>query len=41
MIDTKTLFWITLLWAVIAYLVVPRLWAFYFRNHPLLTLRPA
>jgi LssY C-terminus len=34
--DTKTLLLIALLWAVGAYVVVPRLWAFYFRRHPLL-----
>ncbi len=36
MSDTKTLLLITLVWVVIAYLVVPRLWALYFRRHPLL-----
>jgi hypothetical protein len=34
--DTQTLLLITLVWAVIAYLIVPRIWAFYFRRHPLL-----
>jgi hypothetical protein len=37
MIDTKTLLWITAVWAVAAYLIVPRLWARYYRRHPLLT----
>jgi len=36
MSDTKTLLLITLVWAAIAYLVVPWLWALYFRRHPLL-----
>lgn len=36
MSDTKILLLITLVWAAIAYLVVPRLWALYFRRHPLL-----
>ena len=34
--DTKTLLLITLLWAVAAYVIVPRLWLLYFRRHPLL-----
>jgi hypothetical protein len=37
MIDTKTLLLITLIWAAIAYLIVPRLWALYFRRHPILS----
>ena len=32
--DTKTLLLITLAWAVAAYLIVPKLWAIYFRHHP-------
>jgi hypothetical protein len=35
--DTETLVLITLAWAVAAYLIVPRLWAIYFRRHPPLT----
>lgn len=37
MIDTQTLLLIALAWAVVAYLIVPRLWVAYFRRHPLLT----
>ncbi|MGB6389521.1 MAG: hypothetical protein WBF23_08590, partial [Methyloceanibacter sp.] len=37
MIDTQTLRQIALAWAVVAYLIVPRLWVAYFRRHPLLT----
>jgi LssY C-terminus len=37
MSDTKTLLLIALVWALGAYLIVPRMWAFYFRRHPLLT----
>ena len=36
MLDTKTLLLLTLLWAVASYVIVPRLWVFYFRRHPLL-----
>lgn len=36
MIDTKTLLWITLVWAVAAYLIIPKLWVLYFRRHPVL-----
>ena len=32
--NTKTLLLITLAWASAAYLIVPRLWALYFRRHP-------
>ena len=32
--DTKTLLLIALAWAVAAYLIVPRLWAAYYRRHP-------
>ena len=32
--DTKTLLLITLAWAVAAYLIVPKLWAIYFRHRP-------
>src|SRR5262245_64333646 len=35
--ETNTLLLIALLWALVAYVIVPRLWAFYFRRHPLLT----
>jgi LssY-like putative type I secretion system component LssY len=35
--DTKALVLITLAWAVAAYLIVPRLWAIYYRRHPPLT----
>ena len=34
LIDTKTLLLITLVWAVAAYLVVPRLWVRHFRRRP-------
>jgi hypothetical protein len=34
--DTKTLLFITLAWAVAAYVIVPRLWVLYFRRHPFL-----
>ena len=34
--DTETLLLIALVWALGAYLIVPRMWAFYFRRHPLL-----
>lgn len=37
MSDTKTLLLIALVWALGAYLIVPRMWAFYFRRHPPLT----
>ncbi len=37
MIDTKTLLWITAIWAIAAYLIVPILWKRYYRRHPLLT----
>lgn len=32
--NTKTLLLLTLAWAIAAYLIVPRLWALYFRRHP-------
>ncbi|MGB8710211.1 MAG: LssY C-terminal domain-containing protein, partial [Methyloceanibacter sp.] len=35
--DTQTLVLITLVWAVAAYLIVPRLWAIYYRRHPPIT----
>ena len=34
MSDTKTLLLIAFAWAVAAYIVVPKLWAMYFRRHP-------
>jgi hypothetical protein len=34
LLDTKSLLLITLAWAVLAYLVVPRLWSRHFRRHP-------
>ena len=34
--DTKTLLAITLVWAVAAYLIVPKLWVRHFRRHPFL-----
>ena len=34
--DTKTLLLMTFVWAVAAYVIVPRLWVLYFRHHPLL-----
>ncbi|MGZ5862130.1 MAG: LssY C-terminal domain-containing protein [Methyloceanibacter sp.] len=34
--DTKTLLLMTFVWAVAAYVIVPRLWVLYFRRHPLL-----
>jgi hypothetical protein len=37
MSDTETLLLIGLVWAVGAYLIVPKMWAFYFRRHPPLT----
>ena len=37
MTDTKTLLLLALVWAVAAYLIVPRLWAMYFRKHPYLS----
>lgn len=37
MTDPKILLLLTLVWAVAAYLIVPRLWARYFRRHPVLT----
>jgi hypothetical protein len=37
MSDTKTLLLIALVWALGAYLIVLRMWAFYFRRHPPLT----
>jgi LssY C-terminus len=37
MIDTKTLLLITLIWALIAYIIIPRIWALYFRRHPILS----
>jgi hypothetical protein len=33
---TKTLLLMTFVWAVAAYVIVPRLWVLYFRRHPLL-----
>lgn len=37
MTDTQTLLVIALVWAVGAYVIVPKMWAYYFRRHPLLT----
>ena len=37
MIDTKTLLLLALVWAIAAYLIVPRVWAMYFRRHPYLS----
>jgi LssY C-terminus len=34
LLDTKSLLLITLAWAVLAYLVVPRLWVHHYRRHP-------
>jgi hypothetical protein len=34
MSDTDTLLLIALTWAVAAYIIVPKLWAMYFRRHP-------
>jgi hypothetical protein len=34
--DTKTLLLVTLVWALAAYVIVPRLWLQYFRRHPFL-----
>lgn len=34
--DTKTLLLIMLIWAVVAYVVVPRFWALHYRRHPFL-----
>ena len=34
MTDTKMVLWLTLAWAVAAYLIAPRLWKLYFRRHP-------
>ena len=39
--DTKTLLAIALVWAVAAYLIVPKLWVRHFRRHPFLTSRRA
>jgi hypothetical protein len=36
MIVSKMLLWITLVWAMAAYLIMPKLWALYFRSHPML-----
>ena len=35
--DTKTLLLILLVWAIAAYLIVPRLWLRHFRRHPFFT----
>jgi hypothetical protein len=34
--DTKTLLLITFVWAVAAYIIVPKLWVLHFRRHPFL-----
>jgi LssY C-terminus len=34
MTGSKTLFLVTLAWAVAAYLIAPKLWALYFHHHP-------
>lgn len=36
-IDTKTLIWIIAVWAIVCYIVVPRIWVRYYKKHPLLT----
>jgi hypothetical protein len=36
MSDTKFLMMLALVWVVAAYLIVPRLWALYYRRHPVL-----
>lgn len=36
MTDPKLLLWFALAWAVAAYLIVPKLWELYFRDHPIL-----
>lgn len=35
-LDTKTLLMITLVWALAAYVIVPRFWAVYYHHHPFL-----
>lgn len=35
--DTKTLLMITLVWAVAAYLIIPKLWVRHYRRHPFLS----
>lgn len=36
MTDPKFLLMLALVWVVAAYLIVPRIWAFYYRRHPVL-----
>jgi hypothetical protein len=40
LLDTKTLLAITLVWAIAAYLIIPKLWVLHFRRHPFL-VQPA
>ena len=37
LLDTKTLLLITLVWAIAAYLIIPKLWLRHFRRHPFFT----